>query len=326
MKRLISSKYIIIWGFASLLILISGGEVFARVYLGLGTPPLSVAHPTIEYMFKPDQDVYRFGNHYVVNQYGMRSEPFTKNKQSAEEYRVMVFGDSVINGGNLLDQETVVTTVLDRDLSTLLDRDVIVGNISAGTWGPGNWLAYAQEYGFFDADVVVLVVSSHDYADNPTFQPLNPNTHPTQKPISALVEGITRYLPRYLPNLKSLGDYRETDTFNKKPDEKAIMQGMSDLNEFLVSAIAESDYVFVVQHWEKSEIEQSAPQHGYEKIKDLCASTSIPCVSLQPYLLQAIAEGEKPYQDNIHLSATGHQLMAGVIEEYILAHIHALTH
>ena len=47
---------------------IASGEIFARYYLGLGTPPLSVTHPTIEYMLKPNQDVYRFGNHIIYRQ------------------------------------------------------------------------------------------------------------------------------------------------------------------------------------------------------------------------------------------------------------------
>ena len=183
-----------------LLVIFAIGEAFARYYLGLGTPPLSVTHARIEYMFKPNQDIYRFGNHYIVNQYGMRTIPFSKEKANGD-FRLMVFGDSVLNGGNLTDHAALATTILNDRLSGLNYKNVIVGNISAGSWGPGNWLAYAKEYGFFGADIVALVISSHDYTDNPTFQALSKNTHPTEKPISALLEGITRYLPRYLPQI-----------------------------------------------------------------------------------------------------------------------------
>lgn len=180
---------------------ILGGEVFARFALGLGTPPLSVTHPTIEYMFKPNQDVFRFGNRVLINSYGMRSSDFALRKPSQNEFRIMVFGDSVLNGGAQTDQTDLATTVVSQRLHKELARPVVVGNISAGSWGPGNWLAYVREYGFFDADAIVLVASSHDAADNPTFAPLNLNTHPVTAPYSALVEGVTRYLPRYFPNL-----------------------------------------------------------------------------------------------------------------------------
>lgn len=76
------------------------GELFARFYLGLGDPPLSVAHPTIEYMFKPNQDVYRFGNRQLYNRYGMRS-PYFDREKSDDELRILVIGDSVVNGGKI---------------------------------------------------------------------------------------------------------------------------------------------------------------------------------------------------------------------------------
>ena len=176
-----------------------GGEWGARSVLGLGDPPLSITHPRIEYLYAPNQDVRRFGKRILINAFGMRSEPFGLSK-GADELRVLVFGDSVVNGGNLTDHNDLATTRLAHDLRPVAGgRRVVVGNVSAGSWGPGNWLAYSQTYGFFDADVVVLVASSHDLGDNPTFAPLDPNTHPTRKPLLALTEGLTRYLPRYLP-------------------------------------------------------------------------------------------------------------------------------
>ncbi len=185
----------------ALVALIGLGEIAARVLLGLGDPPLSIAHPTIEYMFKPNQDTYPLHHHVHINAYGMRSPDFPARKRDASEYRVIVFGDSVINGGNQTDDAQLATTLLQQELSTKLGRPVVVGNVSAGSWGPPNMLAYAREFGFFDADMVLIVVSSHDYSDAPTFEPLNPSTHPTERPTSALYDGATRYLPRFIPSL-----------------------------------------------------------------------------------------------------------------------------
>ncbi|MCW4153907.1 hypothetical protein OM427_30890 [Halomonas sp. 18H] len=57
---------------AVLVTLVVIGELVARYGLGLGTPPLSVSHPKIEYMFAPNQDVSRFHNRQLFNEYGMR--------------------------------------------------------------------------------------------------------------------------------------------------------------------------------------------------------------------------------------------------------------
>lgn len=168
--------------------LAAAGEMAARFVLGLGTPPLSIAHPTIEYMFAPNQDVWRFGNHFLTNEYGMRSPPLIGDTRR----RVLVLGDSVPNGGNLTDQRALATSLLSDDATVYM-------NASAGSWGPPNMLAYVQAFGFFGADRTVIILSSHDAGDVPTFGPLDPNTHPTTRPFSALYEAATRYLPRFLP-------------------------------------------------------------------------------------------------------------------------------
>jgi len=51
-----------------------------------------------------------------------------------------------------------------RGTHARLGRPVVVGNASAKSWGPPNELAYLQHFGTLDADVVILELSSHDYA------------------------------------------------------------------------------------------------------------------------------------------------------------------
>jgi hypothetical protein len=76
------------------------GELGARWILGLGDPPLTVRDPEIEYLFAPNQDVRRFGNRVVYNNVSMRSaDRWSMARERPEELRVLVLGDSVINGG-----------------------------------------------------------------------------------------------------------------------------------------------------------------------------------------------------------------------------------
>ena len=289
---------------------IVGGETFARYHLGLGTPPLSITHPQIEYMFKPNQDVMRFGNRIIINQYGMRTAQFDARRANDKEFRIMVFGDSVLNGGNLTDHDALATTLMQKKLQE--KQKSVVGNISAGSWGPGNWLAYAKEYGFFDANIVVLVISSHDYADNPAFEALNENTHPTKRPVSAILEGITRYLPRYLPRFDASVPLKDPNV-SKEIASKEVLQGINDLKNFLDLAKKNSAYVIVLQHWDRSEIERGIPEVGYQRIHQVCNSSGVSCISLEPYLRQAIKKGNNPYLDNIHLNQNGQKLIADAL-------------
>ena len=306
------------WLLAGGLILVVGVELVARYVLGLGTPPLSQPHPRIEYLFQPNQDVSRFGNRVLINAYGMRSADFPELKP-AEELRVMIFGDSVLNGGNLTDHDALATTLLSQRLAETEGRPVVVGNISAGSWGPGNWLAYAKDYGFFDADVVVLLISSHDVADNPTFVSLNPNTHPQQKPVSALVEGMTRYLPRYLP---SLGEPVQSDSEAPADDadsQAAVRQGLADLRAFLELAQQEVPRVLVVQHPERQELTTRKAQPGFAMIRALAVDLGVEVISAFPAMDAALADGENPYRDNIHVNTVGQAVLADVFFEALLA-------
>ncbi len=293
------------------MVVLVSGEIFARYYLGLGTPPLSFAHPKIEYMFKPDQDVYRFGNRILVNQYGMRTVPFDGNKAEGE-IRIMAFGDSVLNGGNLTDHAALATTILQETISKSKQK-AIVGNISAGSWGPGNWLAYAKEYGFFGADIVVLVISSHDYSDNPTFAALNEDTHPTQSPVSAFFEGVERYLPRYLPRLDTGGAVNESDRFAEKVSEQELINGLNDLKHFVELAKRNSTNVLVIQHWEKSEIEKRSAKHEDPRVREIFKEMGIYPISLDSYFRQSIENGINPYRDNIHPNHIGQKLIANAL-------------
>lgn len=301
------------WLLVAAILTTAAAELFARYYLGLGTPPLSVEDPQIEYMFKPDQDVYRFGNHFVINHYGMRSNSFPPLRKG-DELRIMVFGDSVLNGGNLTDQADLATTVLQKKLTERTARKVVTGNISAGSWGPGNCLAYANKYGFFDADIVVLVISSHDYADNPTFQPLNPNTHPTERPFSALSEGITRYLPRYLPHFASSKNIYETDHF-AEPATEEVAKGLEDLKKFLILSQNSAKFVLVFQHWTRDETKKGVANPGNARIRNLCESIKISPIQLESYFKESIEIGKNPYRDNIHPNQLGQKLIAKAILE-----------
>lgn len=302
-----------LWWSGALVIIFTGGELSARYYLGLGTPPLSIEHPTIEYMYKPNQDVMRFDNRFIVNQYGMRTKYFAKTKAATGELRIMVFGDSVINGGSLTDHKQLATTLVSTQLTNRLNRTVIVGNISAGSWGPSNWLAYAKEYGFFDADVVVIVISSHDISDIPQFLPLDPNSHPTVTPVSALLEGLMRYLPRYLPHLMS-GNVDQTVSITTSA---SMEEGARVLREFLQLSKKNSPNVLVVQHLEQSEIKSGKAQQGYEAIRTICQDLSIHIVSLEKQFRDAMETGPTPYRDDIHPTSVGQAIIAKVIMDNV---------
>jgi hypothetical protein len=301
------------WFAAGAVALIAAAELVCRTVLGLGTPPLYETDARFEYRLRPNQDVQRFGNHIVVNRWGMRAIDFGEHKTHPNELRVMVFGDSVANGGSQIDQSELSTTLLQSALQHRLGQPVTVGNISAGSWGPGNWLAYAERFGFFDADVVVLVLGSGDHADNPAFAPLGAS-HPTQAPTLALEEAVQRYLPRYLPEpLRGLLTEHTAAATEPGPADSA--RGLADLEQFLRKARVENRKVIVVHHPDRDELDSGVYLDGHAQIRELVAGLSLPFVELRTAFTAA---GPGIYRDSIHHTAQGQRVMAHALFNAVL--------
>lgn len=297
---------------AVLLTIIVALEMFARFGLGLGDPPLMMRHPDIEYIAQPSREYMRFGNRIKYNQWSMRSEEFAKTK-AVGEFRVLVMGDSVVNAGALVDQSQIATERLGVLLAEALGQRVTVGNISAGSWGPPNLYGYAKQFGLFDADVIVVVLSSHDYADAMRFEPLGADA-PERRPALALLEGLQRYLL----------DWRTEDTPPDPVTDEELKANIADCTEALRNLLELAQrsgaMVLMAQHLTAQELEDG-PEVGHEVIASVAGDAGVPIVQLGPAFAAAIAAGEAPFRDDIHPSAVGQRVMAETLAEAILTQV-----
>ena len=287
------------------------GELIARHGFGWGTPPLYLADPLTEYKLKPDQKLRRYGNRIEVNGTSMRSAPLSARRFPGSR-RVLVFGDSVVWGGSVLDQEKIATEWLRQaGISE-------VGNVAAPSWGPGNWLGYARRFGFQQATEVVLVISSHDAADNPSPEPFRGGTnHPVEPPTSALREGVERYLfPRlglpFPPLTISL------DSDSSEPSSRSdprVQQGLADLRAFLQLARASGARVVAVQFPDREEARSGKLEAGNRWIAQLLSQEAIPSLQAGP-IFSSCGPIDSLYTDEIHpYSAAGQACLAKAIQQ-----------
>lgn len=292
------------------------GEMTARFVLGLGDPPLSVEHPTIEYLFAPSAEYRRFGNQFRTNRYHMRSDEFPQTRVR-DEVRVLVLGDSVPNGGNLTDQSELATELLKNKLGEVLNSEVFVGNASAGSWAPSNLLAYVREFGVFDADVAFVVLNKGDIFDFPKFEPLNPNTHPKVKPISALGEMLARYVvPRIL---RLTGNTAGDQAALTAPDD-ARRNSMPELLKLLEIFSAENIPAFIVYHPCEDELDSAGdfvPSVGYATLKAFTDTENLPLFSFMDSYGDYVRSGVVVHRDNYHPNALGQSLMAETLFEVL---------
>lgn len=288
-------KKILIYSIVGAVFLVSG-ELFARYILGLGETPIYVENDKYEYIFAPNQHVKRFGNEIRVNEYSMRSYPLRP-----ESEKVLIFGDSVINGGSLTSHQQLATTLLEREIKNTSYRSIQVLNISAGSWGPDNAFAYLKEYGNFHTSLIILVFSSHDAYDNMSFEKIIDveDSYPSSQPYCALSDGFNRYL---IPRLESLISSKKK-IFSKihKIDKGKIFN--SGWNDFLKYSQANNIHLVVLLHPTKEEIVANAYNQNGLEIIDFLERNKI------EYYLELNNIDKTYYRDSIHYNISGQQFL-----------------
>jgi hypothetical protein len=212
--------------------------------------------------------------------------------------RVLIFGDSVLWAGSVLDQSSIATDLLRQ--SGVRE----VGNVSAPSWGPGNWLGWAQRFGFLDANTVVLVISSHDAADNPGTEPFRGDrNHPLQPPASALWEGFNRYvLPRlqaWLPSPPP-ADSGSPSASPSNAEDPRVQRGLADLRSLIQRARSSGARVVTVQFADREEATTGTLQPAVQAGPIFCRCGPISTL----------------YTDGIHpYTAAGQACLAQAIEQ-----------
>lgn len=239
--------------FVVIFILACAIEVVLRTKYGFCSAPLYVADQDYEYIFAPNQNLTRFGNKIRTNHFSMRS----KEVESTDSTVILLIGDSVINGGNLTDQDSLATTKLEERLSREMQQKVRVLNIAAGSWGPDNMAAYLRKYGTFNAKLICLVTSSHDIHDIMGHEPIvgvNINM-PNKQYKVAWVELWERY--------KDIILYQIKETISPSPKEPEVHTPTEPALTLDESGITKSGSGF---------------NPGYQEILDIANKDAIPLI------------------------------------------------
>ncbi|MBK9593055.1 MAG: hypothetical protein IPO32_16665 [Crocinitomicaceae bacterium] len=287
---------------STLLALILLTEVGLRIFLDNEDRVLYLEDAKCEYRLAPNQAVFRFHNLYQTNEYGMRSVSVKKTQKK----RILLFGDSVLNGGTKLDQKEVLSSLLEVKLSEHYGCEIATFNISAGSWGPQNAYNFLQTYIDFEFDAMVLLFSSHDYHDNMHFRKVvgvEP-AWPVDQPYLATTDLFTGYL---IPKFNSW--------FGKRYD---YLQGFDDsaVNPgwqlFIDYAKIHQKPLIVYHHPKTNEIADKAYVKEGDSLQFLLARNEV------DYLSGLNFEKEIDFMDDIHLEASGHIVISDAIFDFIL--------
>jgi hypothetical protein len=285
-------------------------ELVLKYVWGFGDPVLYKADKNFEYIYAPNQNIIRFGNHIVTNEFSMRSLPVAES----DTIRILKIGDSIVNGGSLTTHDSLATTILENELNNAFAQKIRVLNVSAGSWGPDNAFSYIQKYGSFNAKLMVLVFSSHDLYDTMEHEKIvdvDPS-YPSKKPFSALTEVFKRYL---FPTFES---WLHLKTKNAKvaTDNNLISFGKERINvgwnKFFHYAEEHKIKLLVVLHPTLAEIKMKGYDTNGQKILNLLDSAKIDRILELDNLPR-----KDLYRDEIHYNNKGQKFLARELYPYL---------
>lgn len=265
------------------LALFLAAEIFLRG-AGLTRLPLYTSDDKYEYLYLGNQKTRIYYNiNFATNELGLRSNPIDPNKP-----KILLCGDSVINGGNRISNNRLASTLIDY---LFLEYQVL--NISAGSWGVTNSAEFIKKHNI-TGEVIILVISSHDYDDNPTFKtPLG--VHPNF-PISNRSTGIGGLLYKLKPVPRIYGS----------PDT-TLSAGYDYFRD-----LSYDTPVRIYLHATKAELERGEYNHRGRAIIRWARENGIPLtreLDLDP--------DPEYYTDNIHFNNAGQKFLADKIR-YII--------
>lgn len=295
-----------IWKFAIVVVaLVVFAEVALRLLWGFGSMVLFYDDPAFEYLAMPNQDRKRFGNRISYNEHSMRSKPLS----SSDSCIVLGFGDSVLNGGTLTDQDSLATTLVEN----ALQGNIRFLNISAGSWGPDNCAAYLKKFGDFNAKMIVLMVSSHDAHDNMTHEKIVglDDSYPDQQYPLAILEVLDKYIIPRLRGMLSQSPPADNLMINKNGEGFN-----SGFQEFLNHTQQEGIPFVICLHAEKAEAAKGEFNEQGREILEFCAKNNVKVIS-------GLEVGEKVeyYRDDIHLNERGQRAWVDALTREISSNL-----
>ena len=283
-------------------------ELTLRLCLGFCDALLYQSSDKYEYIAQPNQGRHRFGVRLLTNSYSQRSEEPDNTK-----VKVLGLGDSIIFGGGWMDHDSLATTLFSNETGMQML------NISCGSWGPDNCVAYLKEKGTFGAKAMVLVCSSHDAYDAMSFVPVVgvwPN-YPDKQYKVAIWEAIERYMIPYIKAKTNTKQYADPDAeVEKRAADRQVIQkspyfvkGFDNLKQMADSL---SIPFWIYLHAELGELKQ-------RRYNDMGQQIILWADSARVTLVNGIEEGERPemYHDAIHFNERGQWHLADVLKKYI---------
>jgi lysophospholipase L1-like esterase len=280
--------------------------------LGFGNPALLQTDANAGYIFAPNQVVYRFGNRLEYNQFSQRSEQIDSAKPEGN-LRILMIGDSVLNGNNTTDQKETIPELFEARLLGI-KKQVEVLNASAGSWGIGNQLGYIRKFGTFESDAVVLQIGTHDLLQPPSSIP-GVGNHPrmlNRKPLLAIQEVFEKYV---MPQLSSVFVSNSPAAGVPVSESQRFMENMQRFEQIVALVRAKNIPLFVLYTCDRADLLPVPNQPKFKsEFVDRLKALKIPVIDTHAaWSTLPKTRVESYFRDGVHPTAPAYESIADLV-------------
>lgn len=274
-------------GFIVFVFLLFFAELSVR-FAGIADVPVRLANSDTGYIPRPSQDGSFLRNEWKINSMAMISE----QEFTTEGQEILIAGDSVVFGGNLLDQHERVGERLGQ-----INKNFDVYAIADGSWGFKNSLNYVEKnlIRLKGTEVIVFVLNSGDF--NEPSQWRCESFHPTDKPVSHLYFSFRKYLmPQCLketPVEVKVKDYNYVDKFL-----------------FIRSSLPDTRF-FILLYQNKKEFKNG------ESLKKMVDQRMLGLIPVKEVVDYKSMWSESFFADGIHPNPSGSAALAKILNELV---------
>lgn len=269
-------------------------ELCLKFFLGLGNPPLYIHSDKYQYIYAPNQNVKRFGARTITNSYSMRSRELSDE----DGIRILKIGDSITNGGAIIDHEKLSSTLLENRLQSIYESKIRVLNISSGGWSPEHEFAYLEKNGLFNAKLMLVEWNGEDLYSKMNLDKvagINSNM-PESKPRFAIQELFNRYI---IPELQ--GTSHRDGKVNFVENEEKIDRNEKAINDFIALSEANMIPLIVYLHPNKKELLSKTLDARSLALLELLKSKNVIVYNGLNIMRPEF------YRDGIHINEEGHK-------------------
>jgi len=311
-----------------ILILVLGSELLLRQVFGFGRPLLYRSDPHMGYRVAPSQNIQRFGNRIRINQFSMRNDPITPER-SPQTLRILMLGDSLVNGMVWTDQDQTLTALVQQKLAASdqiptaivaqgeIPQSIEVLNVAAGSWAPRNELAYLREFGTFESQLLILVINTDDFFGAPPRPEVvgQDPAYPDRYPLCAWAEFLEQFWRR-LP-LPSALKPKRSKLVPLPPEKDVVGINLKAIDDIYTLTQTTNTQFLLILSPLRRELDQQGGSRDYEKkarqrLQHWVNDRQISYLDLLPSF-NAHPNPLDLYSDHIHLSLLGNQWVAETI-------------